>query len=45
MVGYSDIASFSRAFKNYSKIPPKQYLRLNLEGRDPAIPEPESEEQ
>ena len=45
MVGYSDIASFSRAFKNYYKISPKQYLRLNLEGRDPAIPEPESEEQ
>lgn len=31
MVGYSDIASFSRAFKNYYKISPKQYLHLDLE--------------
>lgn len=34
MVGYSDIASFSRAFKNYYKISPKQYLRLDLERRE-----------
>lgn len=31
MVGYSDIASFSRAFKNYYKVSPKQYLHLDLE--------------
>lgn len=31
MVGYSDIASFSRAFKNYYKLSPKQYLHLALE--------------
>ena len=31
MVGYSDIASFSRAFKNYYKISPKQYLHLDLD--------------
>ena len=28
MVGYSDIASFSRAFKNYYKVSPKQYLHF-----------------
>ena len=31
MVGYSDIASFSRAFKNYYKLSPKQYLHLTWE--------------
>lgn len=41
IVGYSDIASFSRAFKNYYKIAPKQYLRLDLDHRD--IPEQETE--
>ena len=40
IVGYSDIASFSRAFKNYYKISPKQYLRLDLEHRE--LPEQES---
>lgn len=30
MVGYSDIASFSRAFKDYYKFSPKQYVQLNL---------------
>lgn len=40
LVGYSDIASFSRAFKNYYKISPKQYLRLNLQSREAAPPEP-----
>lgn len=39
MVGYSDIASFSRAFKNYYKISPKQYLRLGLAGTDAPDPE------
>ena len=34
MVGYSDIASFSRAFKNYYKISPKQYLQLDLQSRE-----------
>ena len=35
MVGYSDIASFSRAFKNYYKVSPKQYLHLeHRESRD-----------
>ena len=37
MVGYSDIASFSRAFKNYYRVSPKQYLRLDMaqkEGKD-----------
>lgn len=29
MVGYSDIASFSRAFKAYYKFSPKQYAHLN----------------
>lgn len=41
IVGYSDIASFSRAFKNYYKVSPKQYLRLDLEqkrGKD-ALPQ------
>lgn len=42
MVGYSDIASFSRAFKNYYKISPKQYLHLDLENRE--YPETPSEE-
>ncbi len=42
MVGYSDIASFSRAFKNYYKISPKQYLRLGadtapLPGDEPEV--------
>ena len=40
IVGYSDIASFSRAFKNYYKISPKQYLRLDLEHRE--LPEQEA---
>lgn len=31
MVGYSDIASFSRAFKAYYKFSPKQYAQLNQE--------------
>lgn len=39
MIGYSDIASFSRAFKNYYKISPKQYLRLGLAGTDAPDPE------
>ena len=34
MVGYSDIASFSRAFKNYYKLSPKQYLHLDLDTRE-----------
>ena len=34
MVGYSDIASFSRAFKNYYKMSPKQYLHLAMESQD-----------
>ena len=37
MVGYSDIASFSRAFKNYYRVSPKQYLRVDRaqkEGKD-----------
>ena len=34
MVGYSDIASFSRAFKNYYKVSPKQYQRLNMEQQE-----------
>ena len=34
MVGYSDIASFSRAFKNYYKISPKQYLHLAIENQE-----------
>ncbi len=44
MVGYSDIASFSRAFKNYYKISPKQYLRLDPESA--ALPDevPETDE-
>lgn len=42
MVGYSDIASFSRAFKNYYKMSPKQYLHLNLEHRIPTEVESES---
>jgi len=29
MVGYADIASFSRAFKAYYKFSPKQYVQLN----------------
>ena len=46
MVGYSDIASFSRAFKNYYKISPKQYLHLDLEHRAPSadLPEPPDED-
>lgn len=41
MVGYSDIASFSRAFKAYYKVSPKQYLHLDLDSREPtdALPE------
>ena len=35
MVGYSDIASFSRAFKNYFKISPKQYLHLDPDSHEP----------
>lgn len=31
VVGYSDIASFSRAFKDYYKFSPKQYAKLNSE--------------
>lgn len=42
MVGYSDIASFSRAFKNYYKISPKQYLHLDLE--DPSGPDTTGED-
>lgn len=43
MVGYSDIASFSRAFKNYYKISPKQYLHLDLEHHaPPAQPQEEN---
>lgn len=38
MVGYSDIASFSRAFKNYYKVSPKQYLHLNRERLSPPLP-------
>ena len=34
MVGYSDIASFSRAFKNYYKLSPKQYLHLDLDPQE-----------
>lgn len=34
MVGYSDIASFSRAFKNYYKMSPKQYLHLAMENQE-----------
>lgn len=49
MVGYSDIASFSRAFKNYYKLSPKQYLHLTGEDQslsDSALPEdtPQNEE-
>ena len=43
MVGYSDIASFSRAFKNYYKISPKQYLHLDLERREQPDHHPEEE--
>ena len=38
MVGYSDIASFSRAFKNYYKVSPKQYLHLDLERASQPVP-------
>ena len=34
MVGYSDIASFSRAFKNYYKLSPKQYLPLAADSQE-----------
>lgn len=34
MVGYSDIASFSRAFKNYYKMSPKQYLHLAMDAQE-----------
>lgn len=46
LVGYSDIASFSRAFKNYYKISPKQYLRLDLERKETGDlpPKPGAEE-
>lgn len=43
MVGYSDIASFSRAFKNYYKISPKQYLHLDLELGNSELPTEEQE--
>ena len=43
MVGYSDIASFSRAFKNYYKISPKQYLHLDLEHHN--LPDPVSDDE
>lgn len=43
MVGYSDIASFSRAFKNYYKISPKQYLHLDLENHELPENAPEAE--
>ena len=36
MIGYSDVASFSRAFKNYYTLSPKQYLRLNEESKSHA---------
>lgn len=42
MVGYSDIASFSRAFKNYYKVSPKQYLHLDLERSNQPVPADES---
>lgn len=32
-VGYSDIASFSRAFKNYYTLSPKQYLQRDRENK------------
>jgi len=35
MVGYSDIASFSRAFKAYYKFSPKQYVQLAQ--KDPSL--------
>lgn len=35
MLGYSDIASFSRAFKSYYKLSPVQYLRLWESGELP----------
>lgn len=44
MVGYSDIASFSRAFKNYYKISPKQYLRLDPESTALPGEAPESDD-
>ena len=34
MVGYSDIACFSRAFKSYYKLSPAQYLRLDWDNSD-----------
>lgn len=43
MVGYSDIASFSRAFKNYYKVSPKQYLHLDQERHElpeDSLPQP-----
>lgn len=43
IVGYSDIASFSRAFKNYYKVSPKQYLRLDMEQRKNNDIEPKSD--
>lgn len=44
MVGYSDIASFSRAFKNYYKVSPKQYLHLDPERISPPISSDEPED-
>ena len=29
LTGYSDIASFSRAYKKYYKFTPREYLQLN----------------
>lgn len=45
MVGYSDIASFSRAFKSYYKVSPKQYLHLDLDSREPDNVLPEGPEE
>ena len=35
MVGYADIASFSRAFKAYYKFSPTQYVQLNTQSLTP----------
>lgn len=45
MVGYSDIASFSRAFKSYYKVSPKQYLHLDLDPQEPDGTLPEEPEE
>ena len=45
LTGYSDIASFSRAYKKYYKFTPREYLQINPPNPKPSVmTEPEETE-